>query len=402
MNSPEIIETPAHLLRAIELIPSNILDTPITVIGAGAIGSFSVLSLAKMGFNNITVFDFDKVDAVNLGSQFYRFEDVGKQKVLALQDLVKSFTGIEIKAKDERYETGLFEGIVICAVDSMSARKKIMENHALQSFATRFIIDPRMSAEFAAMHCYEPLDYSQVERYKKTLVSDEDAVQERCTAKATMYTVGMISGLVARTVRDFLCSKDWKRSVQWAISVDDLQSEDKTGKALPDYPALLARPPQDPTITVVRTEDTIRSVLHERERIWSALCRLDSNPAIIRSRHISAETVFREHVFPEQVEILVDGHVHSVRTPHEGGRIPDYRVALSQMADIRIGGPGGGGAPSWITASPLYRTSRIDEAMNRSLQEGFAQVHVTSDAPNTPEPPEEDWDEAVANVNLTF
>lgn len=216
------MQTPNHLLRQSELVSLSILPTPVTVIGAGAIGSFTVLNLAKMGFSDITVWDFDSVDEVNLSSQFYRRSDIGKPKVEALRDLVRDFTGTEIKAVNQKYESGVFNGVVISAVDSMAVRKTIWENHYLKSFGTRIVIDPRMSAEFAALYCANPLSADDHARYSKTLHSDENSVQERCTAKATMYTVGMISGFVSRVMRDVLSDKTYVNSVQWAIPQDDL------------------------------------------------------------------------------------------------------------------------------------------------------------------------------------
>ena len=45
--------------RQLDLCPPDKLKFPITVIGAGAIGSAAVVTLAKMGCSNITVYDED-------------------------------------------------------------------------------------------------------------------------------------------------------------------------------------------------------------------------------------------------------------------------------------------------------------------------------------------------------
>ena len=60
-----------HLIRQFDLIPEDVLGEPITIIGVGAIGSWTTLALAKMGFQNLTVFDDDKVSIENMNSQFY-------------------------------------------------------------------------------------------------------------------------------------------------------------------------------------------------------------------------------------------------------------------------------------------------------------------------------------------
>ena len=205
-----------------DIIPLGILGEKITVIGAGAIGGWAVLALAKMGFSNITVYDFDKVDTVNLNSQFYRVKDVGQPKVTALANLVMDFTGVQIVARNEKYTGGTFPGTVIAAVDSMAVRKLIWQEHAGKSPLTRMIIDPRMGAEQALLYAMNPNIEKDREDYAKTLYSDTEAVQERCTAKATIYTANLLSGLVVKCVKDILTKPDYLRCAQWDIAANDL------------------------------------------------------------------------------------------------------------------------------------------------------------------------------------
>ncbi|NVM46732.1 MAG: ThiF family adenylyltransferase [Candidatus Lokiarchaeota archaeon] len=211
-----------HLTRQLDLIPLAILDTPINLIGAGAIGSFTALALAKMGFTNITAIDFDTIDVENMNCQFYRFKDIGKPKVQALQELIEDFTGIEINAVNDMWNGAILEGITICAVDNMKVRKEIFETHGRKAFNTKAIIDPRMGAETALMFSYSPISPSELEDYKTTLYSDENAIQERCTAKSTMYTACMLSGLVAKTVKNILCDEESSKNLMWDINKDDM------------------------------------------------------------------------------------------------------------------------------------------------------------------------------------
>jgi molybdopterin/thiamine biosynthesis adenylyltransferase len=208
-----------HLTRQMDLIPVRVLGEPITIIGAGAVGSFTALTLAKMGFKDLTVFDFDKIEVENMNCQFYRFEDIGKPKALALQNLVKDFTGVEINAHNERYESGQFKGIIISAVDSMKVRKMIWDNHKETAVATKLIIDPRMGAEFALAYAMNPMSEKDINSYEKTLYSDEDAEHERCTAKATMYTALGLASHVCKIVKDYLCNdKRYARVMEWNIA----------------------------------------------------------------------------------------------------------------------------------------------------------------------------------------
>lgn len=214
----------AHLTRQLDLIPIESLDLRITIIGAGAIGSFTALSLAKMGFSNITVFDDDKIEIENMSCQFYRHSDIGKHKATALAELIYDFTGVRIEAISKRYEEGTFAGVVIAAVDSMEARKLIWGNHCQKAPATKFIVDPRMGAETALMYVMNPMSVKDSESYSRSLYLDSEAVQERCTAKATVYTATMLSGLVAKAVKDIAKGDNYPRTTMWSIAMDDFKS----------------------------------------------------------------------------------------------------------------------------------------------------------------------------------
>jgi hypothetical protein len=210
-----------HLTRQMDLIPSQVLGEQIHIIGAGAIGSWTTLALAKMGFAKITVFDHDAVDMVNMNSQFYGLEDINFPKAGALRDRILDMTGTQIDAVVDKYTGGKLSGIVIAAVDSMEVRKTIWENQ-IENPRCRLVIDARMGAETALLYAMNPNKRDDIEGYPNSLYSDKDAVQERCTAKATAYTALMLSGLVCKVVKDALCSPgQMPRSVQWAIREND-------------------------------------------------------------------------------------------------------------------------------------------------------------------------------------
>lgn len=212
-----------ELVRQFELLPEDKLTTPINIIGAGAIGSFTCLALAKMGFTNLTVWDFDDIEIENMNCQFFRMSDIGKKKVQALNELVRDFTGVDIAYHPSRYESGQLTGIVITAVDSMNARRLIWENHK-GSFTTSLLIDPRMGAESALVYAMRPLLKKDIKAYGTQLYTDEEAVFERCTAKATMYTACMLSGHVAKIVKDFVTDAPYSRITQWNIKDNVMQT----------------------------------------------------------------------------------------------------------------------------------------------------------------------------------
>lgn len=221
----------SHLMRQLDIIPLEKLTEPITVIGAGAIGSFVVLTLAKMGFEDITVYDFDEVSVENMSCQWYGFADIGLPKVVALYESIARDTKIQIKSKNERFEGTADQvkdlgKIVITAVDSMKVRSLIWAV-CKDNAAVFWYIDPRMAAEYALQFVMNPNNTEDIQSYEKTLYSDENAEQERCTAKATMYTSTMIAGYVAKAVKDLITDNKYARVTHWDIKTNHLQNWEK-------------------------------------------------------------------------------------------------------------------------------------------------------------------------------
>lgn len=212
-----------HLTRQADLIDSSrAASIPITIIGAGAIGSWAALTLTKSGFTNLTVYDHDEVDVVNMSSQGYRFKDIGKPKVEALREIIADFTGDAsgMRMFHAKWTPDIHaSGIIIAAVDSMETRRKIMEDVKANMFKIKYIIDPRMSAEVAMLYTYKPSDSAA---YEKTLYTDADAVQERCTAKATIYTSNMLAGMVVQTVKQITCGEPHIKTALWNIKEGSL------------------------------------------------------------------------------------------------------------------------------------------------------------------------------------
>lgn len=221
-----------YITRHRDIIPQEAMSTRITIVGAGAIGGFTALALAKMGYNQITVYDFDTVEPENIGNQFFDIPSIGMKKVDALKLMVQKFTGIEIHAVDKKItETDILEAdIVISAVDSMQVRRMIFEKCA----ACYYLIDPRMGAEYATLSTLRLAKGTKEEReaYKKTLFSDSEAVAERCTAKTTMYTVLLIAGQVAKTVKDITTKQDYIRDMDWNIQKNAMVAFSNTGTKL--------------------------------------------------------------------------------------------------------------------------------------------------------------------------
>lgn len=170
----------------------------IDVIGAGATGSRMVLSLAKLGLENIHVWDFDKVEAHNIANQAYRQTDIGKFKVDALQALVKEQTGLEITTHNERVDGSQKLGdIVFLLTDTMSSRKEIWNKGIRYKIGTKLMIETRMGTDEGRVYTINPMKPAQVKGWEGTLYGDE--VKIEVSACGTSISVGptaeFLSGL---------------------------------------------------------------------------------------------------------------------------------------------------------------------------------------------------------------
>lgn len=212
--------TNQHISRQLDLVPPEILENQVNIIGAGAIGSWVALLLAKSGFKRIAVFDHDEVDIVNMSSQFYGVDDIGRPKAVQLAERIEEMTGEVITAIPEKWDGMKMKGVVVMAVDSMAVRKKIFEAHR-GNLQTAWLIDARMGAEVALLYTLNPNISADCEAYAKTLYTDEEAVQERCTAKSTTYCAAVLSGLVVKTVRDVLVGHKYLKNMNFSLKESD-------------------------------------------------------------------------------------------------------------------------------------------------------------------------------------
>jgi rhodanese-related sulfurtransferase len=216
-------ENMQHLIRQSDLIPANTLARKIHIIGAGAIGSHVSIALAKMGFLNQKVWDFDEVSVENMSSQGYRFKDIGKLKVDALKEMVHDYSNQYIDVSPIRYTGEKLDGIVVSAVDSMAARKIVWQS-INNCQLVDYLIDPRMSAEYAVMYIIDPKVQKDITAYDNTLFDDSAGTQERCTAKATMYCASMISALVCKGIKDIVNKDRYPRVTNYNVLDDSMQT----------------------------------------------------------------------------------------------------------------------------------------------------------------------------------
>jgi len=203
-----------RFVRQMDIFNPDEHKIPVTIIGAGATGSYLALALAKMGMRNIIIFDGDNVEEHNFPNQLFPLSSIGKNKAKETARIVEEYTGTKIKALPYMYRENYLSGIIVSAVDKMSVRKLILDKIKFQeeidivSNKAKFLIDPRSGSETALIYSIYTSDKEGMKKYEKTLHPDEEAEQVPCTSRAIIYSVLILSGMIASIIRKYLTGKE--------------------------------------------------------------------------------------------------------------------------------------------------------------------------------------------------
>ncbi len=174
--------------------------------GVGNIGSWVSLFLSRQGCN-LFVYDFDTVDEVNLASQLYSKEDIGKTKAQALKGTLKRYVDISDAQFNElgklTPENCILDKYCFSCFDNMLARKTLFEAWLTFNKDNKdaIFIDGRLLAELGQVFI---VTLDRAEDYKKTLFDDNEVMPEDCSYKGTTHCSAIIAGLMVGAYNNYL------------------------------------------------------------------------------------------------------------------------------------------------------------------------------------------------------
>lgn len=166
------------------------LARPVTVLGAGSVGSQVVCQLAQVGCRDITVWDGDDVASHNIPMSAYRLGDLGRWKVEALADIVQEKSGVAIKSVNRMWNGENLQGSVVCCVDWMDTRLQIWPRVRHNPNVDIFI-DTRIAEEFIAVYAINPTDPVHVALYETRLYPSSEAKRPMCGVHGISYVSGV-------------------------------------------------------------------------------------------------------------------------------------------------------------------------------------------------------------------
>lgn len=190
--------------RQSDLFDPSKHQSPVTIIGAGGIGSPTAIALAKLGIKDLRLVDDDLVSEANEPNQMFPLGRVGDPKAVTVQKLVNMLSGIIPKARVGRFNgSDVVEGVMISAVDSMASRREIWERVKYNA-AVDLFIDGRMGGEVVRLYTVRPCQPDDVARYEATLCESSETAPLACGSKAIIYVGFMIAALITRAVAKWI------------------------------------------------------------------------------------------------------------------------------------------------------------------------------------------------------
>ncbi len=182
--------------------PADHPEASVTMVGCGGIGSFTAFALAKLGIPNLTLVDFDEVEAHNLPNQMFPLDQVGEPKAMALDRLVTEWSPTE----STHYCCPLQEmprpsGVVVSGLDNMAARKDLWNQHIRYNYNVPLYLDGRLGGQHVVIHAVNPLDMEDIRSYEQTLFDDNQGYETDCTARAIIDVGFAVASLITRQVR---------------------------------------------------------------------------------------------------------------------------------------------------------------------------------------------------------
>ena len=187
-----------NLSKSLEFFnPSNVREK-IHIVGCGSVGSTVAENLVRCGLKNLVLWDMDKVEAHNIVNQMFVNDDIGKEKVAALKEMLVAINP-EVESTIKCYPNGWhgenLSGYVFLCVDNIELRREIVEKH-MNNPMIKAMFDFRTLLESAQHYAADWSDKKMKENFLATMQFSHEEAAAETPVSACGITLG-----VATTVR---------------------------------------------------------------------------------------------------------------------------------------------------------------------------------------------------------
>ena len=216
LNSPSLLIDEATTRFSGASWFDKIQKSRVIIAGIGGIGSNVAFQLARMAPANITLYDEDIVERVNMAGQLYSTNDIGQRKVDAIASMISAYTlAKQVNTVPSKFTDNTEAGdIMICGFDNMAARKifynswkRHVQTLTPDSRVKCLFLDGRLSIDTLQIFCIQGDDKISMDRYEtEFLFSDFQAEHTVCSMKQTTYLACMIGSLMVNLFTNFIAN----------------------------------------------------------------------------------------------------------------------------------------------------------------------------------------------------
>jgi len=183
----------------------KVRSAKVGIAGAGGLGSNCALNLIRVGFENLTIVDFDRVEAANLDRQFYFLDQVGMDKVEALKiNLLRINSGLNLNIIKKKIEKDnvrdIFAGCDVVAecLDTAVCKKMLLEELLLMK---KFVV------AVSGLGGIGSSDDIRIHKIMDKLIMIGDLASDICSKPALSPRVNVASAKQADCILDYVLKK---------------------------------------------------------------------------------------------------------------------------------------------------------------------------------------------------
>lgn len=218
-----------NLNKHLKFFNPNKNTNTIHIIGVGATGSNLAHSLARLGFDNFVIYDFDTITAHNITNQYYNANQIGNSKTESIKEnLLKINPDIQIKLEKQGYKDQNLNGLVFLCLDNIETRKKIVEQNKY-NFNIKLLTDIRIGLAEAQTYSIKP-NLKSIKKILSTMQfkhGETKLPMNACgTALNILPTIQIIVSLTITNTMNYLQNKE----IDFLRVIDSMEGITKTYK----------------------------------------------------------------------------------------------------------------------------------------------------------------------------
>jgi len=198
--------------------PIKITNT-ITVIGSGALGSWMIEGLVRMGFTNINIYDDDTVSPHNISNQNFLESQVGHEKIKCMIERATAINPfVKIKGHGryifDKEKNNYLSGYVFLCLDNIDTRRMIVENNPYVMFWT----DIRIGLEEGQVYSAERKNRQQLLDTMQWKQDDPDRVVQVSACGRELGILPTVWLVISQALNNFILHLKNNESFKTIIS----------------------------------------------------------------------------------------------------------------------------------------------------------------------------------------